>query len=215
MRVRAAKIAGGPTIVLFLSLLLASCIQPAHRYSSDDAFVKGASGRKPWARVAVLPFGGEPAFRRTAAEWLAFRARKEGLFEVVGPTLAEIELGKKGIVLREGGASVDEALAAGRLLGVDGVVLGSVPPASDPVIDRLPAVTARVVDMSSGKVVAESVQAYFAWGGGGSDGVTAGIDRAVENLRPVFYAAAGKIWTQPSTANPGSDADRERDPALR
>ena len=215
MRVRATMIARRPATVLSLSLLLASCIQPAHRFSADDSFVKGAPGRKPWGRIAVLPFCGEPAFRRTAAEWLAFRARGQGLFEVVGPTLAEIELGNQGIVFREGGASADEAVAAGRILGVDGVVFGSVAPANVPVVDRLPAVTARVLDIATGKVVADSVQAYFAWGGGGSDSVTAGVDRSVERLLPVFHAAAGKAWTPPPADNARGAAAREGDPALR
>lgn len=188
---------GRSAVVLFLSLVLASCVQPVHKVSRDESFMKQGGGRTAWRRVAVLPFGGDPVFRRTAAEWFAFRVRKHDLFEIVDPSLAEIELGKKGIVFGEAGASVEVAQRAGQLLGVDGVVFGSVDPRPPPARPGRREATASVVDTATGKVVATGVQSYREWGPYSADPVMAAVARVAADLVPVFYAAAGKVWTPP------------------
>src|SRR5512139_398826 len=98
MRVRAMNHAGRSAIVLSLALMSASCVQPIHNVARDESFMTQEAGRTPWRKVAVLPFTGEPAFRRVAAEWFAFRLHRHGLFEVVDPYFAETELKKEGIL---------------------------------------------------------------------------------------------------------------------
>lgn len=203
--------AGRWAIVLSLSLVLVSCVPPVHRMSRDESFMKQDAGRKAWRKVAVLPFAGDTAFRRTAAEWLAFRVGKHGLFEIVVPSLAEIELKKQGTLIGEAGATVEEAQRAGQMLGVDGVVFGSVDPSARG--GREPAgVEARVVDVATGKVVADSLRSPLARVRYAQRGVMAAVDLIAEDLAPVLYAVAGKAWTPPpknetdGPAPPGHEA---------
>ncbi len=205
---------GQSAILLSLALLLASCAQPGRKVSLDDSFMKGGAGRTAWRKVAVLPFAGDPAFRRVAGEWFAFRVHKHGVFEVVDPILAGIELDKQGVRFGEAAVTVEDARKAGRLLGVDGVVFGSI---DQRPADRQgsPAAGASIVDMATGKVVAESVRSYPAWGGYREETVMAAIDRVAEDLAPVFYAAAGKTWTPPPKDEAPGPAPEGREPALR
>lgn len=189
--------AGRSAIGFALSLLVAGCVQPVHRVTMDESFMKRDAGREAWRKVAVLPFAGDPVFRRTAAEWFAFQVRRHGLFEIVDPSLAEIELGKKGIAFGESGAPAETAQRAGRLLGVDGVVFGSIDPRPPRAQPGWSNATATVVDTATGKVVATGVQSYMAWVPYSGDLVMAAVARVAADLVPVFYAGAGKVWTPP------------------
>lgn len=210
---RAVKNGGPSAIVLSLSLLLASCVQPVHNVARDESFMKQQAGRAPWRKVAVLPFTGDPAFRRVAAEWFAFRLHKHGLFDVVEPSLAEIELKKKGMLFGEAGIAPEDARRAGQLLGVDGVVSGSVDPA--PAREGMPVVSAKLVEMSTGNVVASGAQSFTSWVGQRQERMIGAVDRVAEDFVPVFYAAAGKPWTPPPKKEPGGQDLQARDPALR
>ena len=110
-------------LVLSFALLFASCVQPVRISTRDEEFLARGAGRKPWRKVAVLPFNGPPEFRRPAAEWLAFRVRGLGLFEVTDPSLAEIELKRNGLAIGEADVTVDDARRAGLALGVDEIPL--------------------------------------------------------------------------------------------
>lgn len=219
MPLRATTSAGRAAIVIFLALSLAACAQPVRRVSRDESFVKPDAGRMAWRKVAILPFTGEPAFRRVAPEWLAYRVRKHGLFEVVAPSLAEIELKKKGIFFADAGTTLEEAQQAGRLLGVDGVVFGSIDPVL-PDSKEMPTVRASVVDMATGKVVASGAQSYFKRARFAQEQVIAAVDRTGEDFVPVLYAAVGKTWTPPPKpeaqgSGPQGQDVQEREPALR
>lgn len=215
MPVRMENIRGRSTILLSLALLLASCAQPAHKVTLDDAFVKGGAGRTAWRKVAVLPFAGDPAFGRIAGEWFAFRLEKHGLFEVVDASRAEIDLKKDGVRFGEAGTTVEEARKAGRLLGVDGVVFGAVDP-RPPARPGWATAGASIVDMATGRVVAESVRSYPPWTRDAEATAMAAVDGVVEDLVPVFYGAAGRTWTPPPKVPEGEwPASESREPALR
>ncbi len=186
-------------IVVSLTLLVASCVQPVHRLAVDNTFMRPEAGRAPWRKVAVLPFTGNPAFRRPAAEWFAFRVRAHGLFEIVDPSLAEIELGKSGILFGEADTAVEQALAAGRVLHVDGVVAGSIGPAEpSPKQPGSSMVSVRVVDMATGKVVADDSRSTIFWPAANMQvPITAAVDNVAADLAPVFHAAAGRPWAPP------------------
>lgn len=208
------KGAGWSAIVLSLSLLSASCVQPVHKAATDNAFMRPDAGRNAWRKVAVLPFTGEPAFRRVAAEWFAFRLHKHGLFEVVDPFFAELELRKNGILVGETAATVEEVRKAGLLLGVDGVVSGSVDPAP-PGQQGVPMAGAKIVDMATGKVVADSALSFPPWIGYRQESMIGAVDRIAEDFVPVFHAAAGKPWTPPPKEKSQGQEPQTRDPALR
>jgi len=217
MLARAMKNAGRLAIVLSLSLPAAACVQPVHKVARDESFMKPEAGRNAWRKVAVLPFTGEPAFRRVAAEWFAFRLHKHGFFEVVDPFFAEIELKKKGILFGEAAATVEEVRKAGELLGVDGVVSGSVDPV--PVqrgVAIAPVVNAKLVDLATGKVVADSALSFPAWLlGRRQERMIDAVDRIAEDFAPLFYAAAGKPWTPPPKTELDGQEPQASDPALR
>ena len=163
----------------------------------DESFMKRDAGREAWRKVAILPFAGDPVLRRTAAEWFAFQVRRHGLFEIVDPSLAEIELGKKGVVFGSSGAPAEMAQRAGRLLGVDGVVFGSIDPRPPRAQPGRRETAASIVDVTTGEVVGASVQSNVAWVPYSGDLVMAAVARVAADLVPVFYVAAGKAWTPP------------------
>lgn len=205
------KYAGRSAIVLLMALMSASCVQPIHNVARDESFMTRDAGRNAWRKVAVLPFTGEPAFRRVAAEWFAFRLRRHGLFEVVDPYFAEIELEKKGILFGEADTTIEKAQKAGSVLGVDGVVFGSVDsrPASLP--QGMPTAGASIVDTATGKVVASSLRSDVGWARYAQERVIAAVDRIDEDFVPVYYAAAGKPWTPP----PKEETQGQEPPGLR
>jgi hypothetical protein len=193
--------------ILALAILLAACDpSPGHRLIRDDTFSNNGPGKTPWRTVAVLPFGGNPAMRRTAAEWFAHRLRSHGIVDVVDPAPAEAGLRRKGTPPAGGdGYDPDGARRAGTDLGVGGVIFGAV---SSPDISRetfgRPAVSATLLDVASGRVVAEALSPmeFFA-GNSFEDRLAAAVDNAVSGFLPALYSGAGKTAPPPPPAGDG------------
>jgi hypothetical protein len=180
---------------LALAILLAACASsPAHRLSLDNTFSNVGPEKTPWRTVAVLPFGGDPAMRRTAAEWFAHRLRAHGIVDVVDPAFAEIALRRKGAPPPgDEGYSPDGARRAGEALEAGGVVFGkmSTPDVSKRPFER-PAVSATLLDVASGRVVADVLRpvdllARDSYG----NPLAAAVDNAVAGFLPAIYPGAG------------------------
>lgn len=183
-----------PILVLCSSLLLAACYQPIKYSAKDQSFTRLDIEKRNWNRIAVLPFSGEPAFRSVSAEWFAFQVRKHGLFELIDPGLAEIELKKKGVIIAEADIAIDDAREAGRLLGADAVVVGSLK--GDP--RQGPIAGASLVDVSTGKVVATSMRsAPFLFTHSMHERVMATTESMAEDVIGVLYELAGKTRPLP------------------
>ena len=87
------------TLLLLAALFpLAGCATDANKLIINKAYCIPPS---PWKKIAILPFSGAPEFRRVAGEWVAYSIQKHSHYEIVSPTLAEIELGKHGMDLLE------------------------------------------------------------------------------------------------------------------
>jgi len=201
---RSAIVASGATLAL--AILLASCASSqGYRLTRDDNFSNIGPGKTPWRTVAVLPFGGNPAMRRTAAEWFAHRLRSHGIVDVVDPASAEARLRRKGTPPAGGeGYDPDGARRAGTDLGVGGVIFGAVP---SPDISReafgRPAVSATLLDVASGRVVAEALSPMgFFVGHSIEDRLAAAVDNAVSGFLPALYSGAG--ITAPPTPSAGN-----------
>lgn len=185
------------SLALAVPLLLGSCaftLQP--RYTKEESLVRGTVNTWPWKKIAVLPFTGDPAFRRPAAEWFALQLAELGPFEVIGPARAEIELRRAGIAVGEKEMTNEEAAKAGRMLGADGVIAGFL--AGTPL--RL---TANLLDAASGSMVAASVRSHEQplWRSTLSfdehDYAAATAEDAAGDFLPVLYEVAGRHWTPP------------------
>ncbi len=176
-----------------LSLALASCVEPVRYSAKNEAFLRQHSGMQPWKKVVVLPFTGNPAFARTSAEWLAYQIGNHRLFEITGPAVAEIEMGRQGLRFGEGEIDRETAREAGRIFGADGVIVGSLTTSAAGQVQaagwekKVAAVS--VVDVSTGQVVATSVHE-------GLDS-TAVTEEVANDFLPVLVALAGRTWTTP------------------
>ncbi len=195
------KKAGLLAIVLFLSLTSAACYQPVRYSTKDESFLRQHAGMQPWHKVAVLPFSGDPAFRRATAEWFTHLLDKHNLFEIIGPAVAEIELGKRGQRLGNGDISIETAREAGRILGADGVIVGSLKTSTTERPDifwgkKIASVS--IVDVLTGRVVATSGQSDVLMGADTRAVALSATERVVDDLLPVLYALAGKTLTLPS-----------------
>lgn len=202
---RSAVVASAATLAL--AILLAACASsPGHRLTRDDNFSNIGPGKTPWRTVAVLPFGGNPAMRRTAAEWFAHRLRSYGIVDVVDPASAEAGLRRKGTPpAGEEGYAPDGARRAGTDLGVGGVIFGVVssPDISKEAFGR-PAVSATLLDVASGRVVAEALSPMgFFVGNSFEDRLAAAVDDAVSGFLPVLYSGAGKTAPPPPPTGDG------------
>jgi hypothetical protein len=190
------KKAGFLIIVLFLSLMSA-CYQPVRYSAKDESFLRQHAGMLPWHKVAVLPFSGDPAFCRASAEWFTHLIDKHNLFEIVGPAVAEIELAKQGVRLGDADIPVGTAQEAGRVLGADGVIVGSLKTSigerSDVFwIKKVASVS--IVDVSTGKVVAESGRSDVLTGMNTAVVAMSATGEVADDLLPVLYALAGRTW---------------------
>jgi len=199
---------------LALSILVAACASsPAHRLTRDDTFSNMGPGKTPWRTVAVLPFGGDPAMRRTAAEWFAHRLRAHGIVDVVDPAFAEIALRRKGAPPPgDEGYSPDGARRAGEALEAGGVLFGkmSAPDDSKGAFER-PAVSAILLDVASGRVVADALSPTdLFFQGPFENRLAAAVDNVVAGFLPVLYSAAGKPVRSPSPSPPASDGGGAR-----
>lgn len=139
-------------IIIFLLLAalfpLAGCAVGVNKLTINKAYSIPPS---PWKKIAVLPFSGAPEFRRAAGEWLAFHIQKQSHYDIVSPTLAEIELGKKGWDLLEKEFTVEEAQKAGKLLGADAVITGQVGIRAS--ISTATPVVFQLIETQSGEIV--------------------------------------------------------------
>lgn len=185
-------------VLIIVLPCIASCVPPPPYSAKNEAYLRDP-GRVSWKKVAILPFSGDPAFRRTSAEWFAFRVRSHGLFELIGPGIAEIELKEKGIVSGDADIPAESACAAGRALNADAVIVGSIRRRSYPGgIGLWPVAGVSVVDVSTGTVVATSVQpAKTMFAADMQTFAASATEHVVEDILPVLFAAAGRPWTAP------------------
>jgi hypothetical protein len=139
-------------VILISCLFPAACVQPVQYNAKDDSFTRQAADRKAWKTIAVLPFTGDVAYRRVSGEWFSFQIEKLQLFELIGPAVSEVKLGKHGIETTESDIAPETAQEAGRMLGADAVLVGSVKAKEL----QSPVVRASLIDVASGKVVATS-----------------------------------------------------------
>jgi hypothetical protein len=192
------KKAGFLAIVLFLSLTSAACYQPIRSSTKDESFLRQHAGKQPWHKVVVLPFTGDPAFCRANAEWFTHLVEKHNLFEVIGPAVAEIELGKQGVRFGDADISIGTAQEAGRVLGADGVIVGSLKTSiterSDVFWGKKVA-SVSIVDVVTGKVVAASGRSDVLTGTNAAAVALSATGDAADDLLPVLYALAGRTWT--------------------
>jgi len=186
-------------IVLSLALIPAACVQPVSYSAKDELFLRQHADMKPWHKIAVLPFSGDPAFRSVSSEWLVFLISKHDLFEIIGPAAAGTELGEQGVRLGDTEIQIEAACEAGKLLEVDGVIVGSVRPRKErsAMLYGIMVVGASIVDISTGKVVATSVQSRIQSTSGTKNLATASTEQVVADLLPVLYALAGRTWSPP------------------
>ncbi len=192
------KKAGFFAIVLLSSSMLAACVQPVKYSAKNELYLQQHAGMKPWHRIAVLPFWGDPAFCRSTTEWFAHLIDKHALFEIVGPAVAEIELGKQGLRLGEADIPIGTARDAGRILGVDGVIVGSLKTSAEGRSDifwgkKVAGVS--IVDVPTGQVVATSASSAVLTGTDVGAVATSATELVVNDLLPVLYALAGRTWT--------------------
>ncbi len=192
------------SIVLLSCLFPAACIPPVQYSARDDTFTRTTAERKAWKTIVVLPFTGDMAYRTVSGEWFAFQLDKTRLFEVMGPALSEVELRKHGIAAAEADMALDTAREAGRLLGADGVVAGSIKTKEW----QGPVAGASLIDVASGKVVATSIHSknmmLTTWSKKRSIAATEDVAR---DITDVLYAIAGKPLPQPKEP-PRTDAQK-------
>lgn len=198
------KKAGFIVIALFLSLTSAACVQPVRYSAKNESFLRQHADMQPWHKIAVLPFSGDPAFCRASAEWFTHLIGKHNLFEITGPAVAEVELGKQGMRLGDAEIPIDMAREAGRILGADGVIVGSIKTSTAERSDIFwgkKVASVSIVDVSTGQVVATSCQSDVLMGMDTSTVATSATERVVDDLLPVFYALAGRTLTPTPSPN--------------
>ncbi len=192
------KKAGLLVVVLSLSLMSAACVQPVRYSAKDELFLRQRADMQPWQTIAVLPFSGEPAFRRVAAEWFAYQVHKQRILDILDPSLAEVELKQKGFSIGDADMTIDDAWKAGLLLGVDGVVVGSIKPQQVSPTQLGPLVAgASIIDTATGKLVATSVQSKVLVTMDMKEFAAAVTDEVVADLLPVLHSLAGRTWSPP------------------
>lgn len=171
---------------------LAACAVQVILPQKNNPPVEGEQKQRP-PRLAksmvVLPFQGNPAVRRPAAEYLAYLLASGSDWKILSPELAEIELNKRGVILPEHRLSPDEAIAFGKMLGYELALVGYIVESDRKWIDRRRLdigihleIEVRVIAVQSGKVLARLV----APGGGGKftheNYTRRAIERANESL---------------------------------
>ncbi len=83
-------------------------------------------GQAAWKTIVVLPFTGPPQHARVFAEYFSVQLFQQQRYTIISPSIAEIELTNKGLLLAKGVHTIQEAQHAGRLLGADAVIMGSI-----------------------------------------------------------------------------------------
>jgi hypothetical protein len=182
-------------IVLFLSLMPAACYQPVRYSAKNESFLQQHAGKEPWHTVAVLPFSGHPVLNRMSAEWFTHLIDKHHLFDIIGPSVSQIELGKQGVLLGDADIPIGTAQEAGRVLGAEGVIVGSIK--KEPATGNRYIAAVSIVDVSTGRVVATIVRSDFQQGMMGGEIAAAATAQVANDLLPVLYALANRTWTPP------------------
>ncbi len=181
-------------VILVSCLCAAACVQPVQYKARDDSFTRQASGQKAWKKMAVLPFTGDLAYRRVAGGWFAYKLDKLHLFELIGPALSEVELRKQGIEAAESDIALETALKAGRILGADAVLVGSVKTQEW----QGPVAGVSLIDVASGKVVATSIHSRnMMLTASSKKRSVAATEDVVQDISDVLYDIAGKPRPQP------------------
>ena len=145
----------------FVLLVFVACTTSPPRESvRDETFVP-----ENWKTIAVLPFTGDAAFSRPAAEFFAYKLQKQQHFRIVTPGLAEIMLERQGFPLGGNEITIEEAQKLGRLVEAQSVFIGkiemeNIPPKREysPLIRRHARAEIKLIDVSQGRVVASVVQ---------------------------------------------------------
>lgn len=189
---------------LFLSGCVTVAPPPPPYFEKDEVFIEEIEGESvTWRKIAILPFSGQPALRRFSAELFAFHVQKQQHFEIVGPAIAEIELKKKGIELADKKIELEAALEAGRLLGVDAVIVGDV--SSFFVGGRKVKTGVSLIDIKSKGTIATSINSglfpymevrptvYIK----SHRAVLSTVEEVANDILSVFYMLAGEEWTPP------------------
>lgn len=118
----------------------------------DDKFVP-----ENWRTLAVLPFTGNEAFNRTAAEFFAFQLDKQKHFQIIAPGKIEIMLKRNGTALASGGLTVENGQNVARVIGADAVFIGKI---TIPVrgYTLVASVEVSLIDVPTGQAIASVVQ---------------------------------------------------------
>ncbi len=192
-------------VMLISCLCAAACVQPVQYKAQDDSFTRQASAQKGWKKIAVLPFTGDLAYRRVTGEWFAFQLDKVHLFELLGPALSEVELRKNSIEAAESDIALETAIRAGRILGADAVLVGSVKTKEW----QGPVAGVSLIDVASGKVVATSIHSEnrMLTASSKKRSIAASEDVA-RDIGDVLFEIAGKPRPQPPKEPPRSDEQR-------
>lgn len=195
------------TVLVILLTSAASCIQPVRYSMKNETFMKDP-GRVSWKKIAILPFTGDPAFRRVSAEWFALRVRSHKLFEIIGPGMAELELAEQGIAVGDAEIPVGTACAAGRALGADAVIVGSIRRRPYPGgLGLWPVTGVSLLDASTCSVLATSIQpSKTLFSNDMQAFVISATEQVAEDVMPVLYVAAGRPWTLPKKEERPADA---------
>lgn len=190
--------------ILFMPCFLTSCTEPVRHFAKDESIIRQAVVTKSWKKIVVLPFTGEPEFRRSAAEWCAFQIGEHGLFEMTGPAIAEIELKKRGMVVGENDLKTEEVQNAGRMLRADAVIVGSIAYAQQVYIimaQQVPVATISIIDIATGKIAAigKRSEPLVSWrfekvNYDRHERVMWATKRVIEDMLPLLYTIAGKTW---------------------
>ncbi len=192
-------------VMLISSLCATACIQPVRYKAKDDSFTRQAAGQKAWKKIAVLPFTGDLAYRRVSGEWFAFQLGKLRLFELIGPAVSEVELGKQGIEAAESDIALETAITAGRILGADAVLVGSVKTKEW----QGPVAGVSLIDVASGKVVATSIQSEnMMLTTSSKKRSVAAVEDVARDISDILFEMAGKPRPQPPKEPPLPDEQR-------
>jgi len=135
---------------IFGGLALVGCA--AGPFPAELAAARGAEPPVPKASqvVAVLPFRGHPAVRRSAGEWFAHKLHTGTRLKVISPGFAEASLfSRHAFDQREPG--LDEIQELGQRLGAQMVVTGSV---RFPGRGQTPEIDLQLIDVSLKEVLA-------------------------------------------------------------
>jgi len=112
-----------------------------------------------WRQIAILPFSGNPAFRRVAAEWVSFHLGEQKDIQILEPALVEITLQHNGILLTTDGQISIGSKEAGKALNADGVLTGNLTIRHGMGLQAI--LELALIDVQTNEIVAKSVK----WGG--------------------------------------------------